>query len=140
LDPNDGTVREFALPNAFEAPMDLAVDARGVPWFAGRKGRALMIFDPSAENFDVFPLPTGQSIESLTVAADGKVFFSLRRSGKIGGFDPKSRRFFEVRTSLGESDPKGIAVDQAGNVWFADIGRNALFTVDGDAVSKLWQK
>jgi streptogramin lyase len=41
---------------------------------------------------------------------------------------------------LGDSQPKDIAVDQAGNIWFTDIRKNALFKVDGDAVSKLWLK
>jgi streptogramin lyase len=140
LDSKDGSVREFAMPNAFEAPMDLAVDARGALWFAGRKGRALMLFDPLAESFDVFPLPSGNSVESLTVGADGKVYFSLRRTGKIGVFDPENGQFLEVKAGLGDSHPKGIAVDQGGDIWFADIRKNALFKVDGRAVSKLWLK
>jgi streptogramin lyase len=39
---------------------------------------------------------------------------------KIGSFDPKSQTFGEVATPATNSNPYGIAVDAANNIWFTE--------------------
>ena len=85
-------------------------------------------------------MPGGSVIETLAVAKDGKLFYSLRTSSKIGVFDPATRKFLELDVSVGKSKPNGIAVDSRGNIWFADTEKSSLFRMDAVMVQKLWLK
>lgn len=140
LNPKDGTIREFELPTPHESPRDLALDRSGALWFGGHMGRNLMTFNPASLKFKTYPMPGGSVIETLAMARDGKLFYSLRTSSKIGVFDTASRKFLELDVSVGKSQPNGIAVDSRGNIWFADTEKNALYEMDAAMVQKLWVK
>ena len=140
LIPKTGVIDEFELPTPFEVPGDIVIDEKGAIWFGGRKGHSLMVFYPEKKIFDVFPIPDRGVIESLSLGPKGKIFFTLRTSSKIGGFDTAKKEFLEIRVGMGKSRPNGIGVDAMGNIWFADTGKNTLYRLDGEAVSKLWLK
>jgi virginiamycin B lyase len=140
LDPRDGKIREFALPTSFEAPGDLAIDISGSLWFGGNKSRILMAFDPKTEKFETFPVPKRGVTEGLAAGFDGKIVCSFKNFGSIGVFDPATRKLMEVNLGSSKSKPKDIAIDAKGDIWFADLGMNALFWLDGKMVPKLWLK
>jgi len=138
LNPKTGSIREYDLPTPFEVPSDIVIDEAGAIWFGARKAHSLMVFYPLKETFDVFPIPNRGVIESLSVGRNRNIFFTFRTSNKIGGFDTAKKEFLEIRVGMGKSRPNGIGVDRSGNIWFADTAKNALFKLDGEAVSKLW--
>ena len=140
LDPKDGIIREFELPTSHESPTEFTIDESGVLWFGGNKSRNLMAFDSGSEKFKDFSVPGGGVVESLAVGSDGKIICSLKNIGKIGIFDPSSNKLSEIELGLGNSKPTDIAVDSKGNVWFADLGKNAFFWLDGKMLPKLWLK
>ena len=140
LDPRSGKMLEFALPTPFETPRDLAIDAKGVVWFGGHIGRNLLAFYPEKRKFLAHPLPRGGVIESLAIAPDGKIYFTLKTSSKIGVFNPQSADFLELDAEVGKSRPAGIGVDARGDIWYADTERNTLSKLLASAVAKLWLK
>ncbi|MBI3149406.1 MAG: hypothetical protein HYZ17_12925 [Betaproteobacteria bacterium] len=140
LNPGDGAMREFELPQAFESPREIALSNSGMLWFGGHIGRNLMSFNPATAKFSSFALPRGGVIESLAAAGDGKIYFTLRTSSKIGVFDPATRAFLEIDAAPGKGRPGGIGIDAKGNIWFADTEKNTLSRLDAGMVAKLWQK
>lgn len=140
LDPRDGKMRDHALPTPFESPRELAIDAKGVIWFGGHIGRNLFAFYPDKGRFLSFPLPRGGVLENLAIAPDGKIYFTLRTSSKIGVFNPAAADFLELDAEVGKSRPAGIAVDARGDIWFADTERNTLSRLNAATVAKLWMK
>ncbi|MDH4284055.1 MAG: hypothetical protein OEV35_01925, partial [Gallionellaceae bacterium] len=140
LDPKGGKIREFELPNKYESPRDLIMDKSGMLWFGGNMGRNLMMFNPATQKFKTHTMPGGSVVEALTAAPDGKLYFSLKTSTKIGVFDPKAGKFLDIDVAVGKSLPNGIGVDSKGNIWFADTEKSSLFRMDAVMVQKLWLK
>jgi len=140
LDPRDGKIREFDLPNKHESPRDLAMDKSGMIWFGGNIGRNLMMFNPATRKFKTHTMHDGSVVEAMAASPDGKLYFSLKTSSKIGVFDPKAGKFLEIDVAVGKSRPNGIGVDSKGNIWFADTEKSALFRMDAAMVQNLWLK
>ena len=82
-------------------------------------------------------LPNNSVIESMTVASSGKIFSTLKTSGKISAFDPKTSKFMEFEVGVGKSKPIGIDTDSKGDIWFADKEKNALVRLDVNIVKKM---
>ncbi len=82
-------------------------------------------------------IPGGGVIGGLTVDRTGKILFALENPGKIGLFDPVNKEFKVVKAVLEESKPYDIETDDEGNIWFADMKRNALCRLDGQVMSLL---
>ncbi|MBT4519178.1 MAG: hypothetical protein HOC23_04165 [Halieaceae bacterium] len=137
FNPVDESFVEIALPGAFEVPVELVIDPSGTLWFGGRRGARLIAYDPGREQFDVHDIPGGGVIGGLTVDRAGNILFALENNGKIGLFDPQSKAFKIVKAVLGESKPYDIETDDQGNIWFADMKRNALCRLDGLVMSLL---
>ena len=140
LNPKDGAIHEFELPTPRQASREIVIDGSGVLWIGGNVGRDLMVFNPVTKKFRSFPLLNSSVIESMTVAANGKIFSTLKTSSKIAVFDPKTSTFMEFDTGAGKSKPRGIDTDSKGDVWFADMEKNGLVRLDASIVTKLWIK
>ena len=138
LEPDKGVIKEFVIPSPFEAPRELTIDQSGVIWFAGRKGRKLMGFEPSSKSFREFKVPGGGVIEGLVVSEDRKIFYSLGHKGKLGIFDLDSEKFLEFEILLGDSQFNDIDIDNNGDIWVVDMRKGVLVMVDAQAVSKTW--
>jgi virginiamycin B lyase len=137
FNPLDESFTEIALPGAFEVPLDLIIDRKGVIWFGGRRDSTLIAYDPAIQKFKVNSIPGGGVIGGLTVDVAGNILFSLENPGKIGLFDPVNEKFRIVKAVLGDSKPYDIENDEQGNIWFADMKRNALCKLDGQVMSLL---
>src|SRR5438445_619585 len=60
-----------------------------------------------------------------TPAADGPVFFTAQRTGKLGILDPRTGKVVEVALGAG-SAPHGVIVGPDGAAWITDGGLNAV--------------
>ena len=60
-----------------------------------------------------------------TPVADGPVFFTAQRTGKLGILDPKTGKVVEVALGAG-SAPHGVIVGPDGAAWITDGGLNAV--------------
>jgi len=94
----DGAMNSFDIPTRGSSPTDVAVDSQGGVWFLEFRGNKVGRFRQGA--FEEFPLGEGPTagLTGLAVAADGAVWLP-RKSAR----------------------PYSVAVDAAGNVWYADI-------------------
>ncbi|MBI1887598.1 MAG: hypothetical protein HYS19_04400 [Nitrosomonadales bacterium] len=137
LNPRDGVIHEFALPTPHQTPREIAIDGSGALCIAGNIGRDLTVFNPVTKKFRIFVLPNNSVIESMTVASSGIIFGTLKTSGKISMFDPKTSKFMEFEVGIGKSKPIGIDTDSKGNIWFADKEKNALVRLDASIMKKL---
>ena len=140
LNPKDGAIHEFELPNPHETPRDITIDRSGALWFGGHIGRNLMTFNPVTKKFKTFLMPSNGAIEGLTVGTDGKIFCTLLTSSRIAVFNPATSAFLEFDVGAGKSKPKGIDADSKGDIWFADMEKDALIKLDANMVAKLWVK
>ena len=140
LNPKDGVIHEFALPESHQTPREIIVDESGALWLGGNIRRDLMTFDPVTKKFRSYALPNSSVIEDMVAAPGGKIFCTLKTSNKIAVFDIRTKAFMEFDVGIGKGKPKGIDADSKGDVWFADMERNALVRLNVDVVKKLWVK
>jgi virginiamycin B lyase len=78
--------------------------------------------------FDVAP-GAGPHDVAASPVADGPVYYTAQRSGKLGILDPRNGHVEEVPLGRG-SAPHGVVVGPDGAPWITDGGQNAIVRVD----------
>ena len=82
---------------------------------------------PRIQKYDV---PAGAHPHDVAPAADGGIWYTAQRTGKLGWLDPKTGE--TVETPLGPgSSPHGVVLGPDGAAWVTDSGLNAIVRVDG---------
>ena len=76
-----------------------------------------------------FPVPSGAGPHDVAPAADGTVWYTAQRTGKLGRLDPATGKTNEVPLGTG-SAPHGVIVGPDGAPWVTDSGLNAIVRVD----------
>jgi virginiamycin B lyase len=74
--------------------------------------------------------PTKGKPQRLEVDADGVVWFSERRGGKIGRFDPKTETFKEFQLPGPEPSPYAIGIDRNRMIWYSSHEQDTLGRLD----------
>jgi len=77
-------------------------------------------------NLSRFSPPTDGKPQRLEVDADGIVWFSERRAGKIGRFDPQTETFREFQLPGPEPSPYALGIDRNGMIWYASHEQDTL--------------
>ena len=114
----DGKMTEHEIPSPSVSPTDVAVDATGAVWFlefrTDRIGRFAKGSSRNARSRRT--RPDSPDSRSLRTVRSGSGCFAKAASGG-------SRTAIWSSSSCRESDarPYSVAVDRAGNVWYADI-------------------
>jgi virginiamycin B lyase len=87
--------------------------------------------EPDAPTFvvETFPVPAGSRPHDVAPAADGGVWYTAQRTGKLGWLDPSSGEVREIALGPGSS-PHGVIVGPDGAAWVTDSGQNAIVRVD----------
>ena len=114
----DGKITEHEIPTPGVSPTDIAVDAAGVVWFlefpADRIGR----FQDG--KFDELALAGKKlGLTGLATGPGGAVWFGMLRKGSIGRL--RDGKVIEFKLPRDGARPYSVALDQLGNVWYADI-------------------
>ena len=73
-----------------------------------------------------FNPPTKGKPQRLEVDSDGIVWFSERRGGKIGRFDPKTETFQEYQLPGPSPSPYAIGIDRNHMIWYASHEQDTL--------------
>jgi virginiamycin B lyase len=76
-----------------------------------------------------FPVPAGSAPHDVAVSADGIVWYTAQRSGKLGRLDPATGKVDEIALGRG-SAPHGVIIGPDGAPWITDGGQNAIVRVD----------
>jgi streptogramin lyase len=111
-------------------PRGVAVDADGYIWVGTYNDQHLRKVDPDTglvlESHFV-----GRRVYGIAIDSEGIVWFSALEipqftGGALGAFDTNTREVVGTWTIPGCSNPYGIAVDNAGNVWLGNFTCNTL--------------
>jgi virginiamycin B lyase len=73
-----------------------------------------------------FAPPTEGKPQRLQIDKEGIVWFSERRGGKIGRFDPKTETFKEYQLPGPEPSPYALGLDRNGMIWYASHEQDTL--------------
>ncbi len=82
--------------------------------------------------FRYFTAPTRNFTHSLSIGADGKVWFTEfdYLSNKVGSFDPANQQFQEYESPTPRSVPHNPWVARNGMVWFSEVIARKLAVID----------
>jgi virginiamycin B lyase len=76
-----------------------------------------------------FQVPKGSGPHDVAVSANGIVWYTAQRIGKLGRLDPETGKIDEI--ALGSSSaPHGVIIGPDGAPWITDSGLNAIVRVD----------
>jgi DNA-binding beta-propeller fold protein YncE len=149
------------LPGQLADPRGMAVDVQGNAYVADAGNHRITVFSPSGEavrTIGSFGSGNGQFNEPRGVAvdADGNIYVADTWNARVVKLDPEgnvlaswgegNQDFGDGRRAtvtdgteagnnaapLGFFGPRGIAVDQAGNVYIADTGNKRIVVTDSD--------
>ena len=130
-DITDAQFTEFQLG---KQPADVALDASGDPWFTSPNDQTINQLDPATGAIGSFPGPDGLSPRSITIAADGQLWFTSRFVPQgVGRLDPTTGEVTPFLT-LSNPGPEGIAASPDGSVWFTQTTRGNVASIDNSGV------
>ena len=116
------SLRISELPLSSDAnPYGIAVDKRGLVWFAESGSGSLARYDPTTGSFSEFPLPqAGSRPFYITIDNNGAVWISETQYNQIVMFDPATNTFKQYPVPTSGAVPGGVAPDKNGNIWFTE--------------------
>jgi virginiamycin B lyase len=78
---------------------------------------------------ETFPVPAGSHPHDVAPAAEGGVWYTAQRTGRLGWLDPATGEVREIPLGAGSS-PHGVIVGPDDAPWITDSGLNAILRVD----------
>jgi virginiamycin B lyase len=126
---------EYTLAAPGEKPGWVAADDHGAVWFSDQGDTSVGRLDPSG-TVTRYPLPAGRTPGSITVAADGSVWFvttgpavaHLTRSGEVVGYAVPPVP--TPKWGMTDSEPTSLTTGPDGAVWYVNMGGDAVGRVD----------
>jgi virginiamycin B lyase len=130
LDPNAGRVRVFRAPRG-EGPYGITTTPSGVVYYASLAGSYLGRIDVRTGKASVLRPPTsGQGARRAWSDSRGRVWISEWNAGKVGMYDPRTKRWREWSVPGQSPMIYAVFVDDRDKVWLSDFGANALVRFD----------
>ncbi len=135
--PNMGTI--FFTPNLSDAQLtDISASLEKVfgpdsPIPTQEQVKHVEVSDEALHaTFRYFTAPTRNFTHSLSIASDGKVWFTEfdYNSNKVGSFDPAKQQFQEYPSPTPQSVPHNPWVARNGMVWFSELMGRKLSVID----------
>jgi virginiamycin B lyase len=130
LDPRSGKLRVFRAPRG-EGPYGITTTPSGDVYYASLAGSYLGRIDVRTGKATVLRPPTaGQGARRAWSDSRGRIWISEWNAGKVGMYDPGSRRWREWRVPGGNPMIYAVFVDDRDKIWLSDFGGNALVRFD----------
>ena len=124
-------VRTYELPTANSRPYDLAYSAGSV-WVTEQAGNKIARFDPLAETWTEYPIPTPDSQPTGLVILPGdpvQVWFCEQAGNKLGQLTitaTGTSQFAEFPLPWSGAGLENVAATSSENVWFTAPGRSLI--------------
>jgi virginiamycin B lyase len=130
LDPKTGRIRVFRAPGG-EGPYGITTTPSGSVYYASLAGSYLGRIDLRRGTATVLRPPTrNQGARRAWSDSRGRVWITEWNAGKLGTYNPATRRWRERRLPGANPMPYAVFVDDKDIVWVSDFGSNALVRFD----------
>ncbi len=130
LDPDVGKVEVFEAPGG-PGPYGIATTPGGEVYYASLAGSHIARVARESGSATVFEPPTeGQGARRVWSDSQGRIWVSEWNAGRLGMYDPASKRWREWRLPGANPQPYAVYVDERDFVWLSDFGANALVRFD----------
>jgi virginiamycin B lyase len=130
VDPRRGRVRVFRAPRG-SGPYGITTTPSGAVYYASLAGSYLGRIDVRRGTATVLRPPTrGQGARRAWSDSRGRIWISEWNAGKLGMYNPRTRRWREWRLPGSNPMPYAVFVDDKDIVWLSDFGSNALVRFD----------
>jgi virginiamycin B lyase len=130
LDPKAGKVKVFRAPRG-TGPYGITTTPAGAVYYSSLAGSYLGRIDVRTGKVTVLQPPTrDQGARRAWSDSLGRIWISEWNAGKLGMYDPRSRRWREWRLPGPNPMPYAVYVDGSDIVWLSDFGANALVRFD----------
>jgi virginiamycin B lyase len=126
LDPKTGAMRVFRAPLG-AGPYGITTTPNGQVWYASLAGSHIARINVVTGRATVVRPPTvGQGARRVWSDSKGRIWVSEWNAGKVGRYDPATRKWREWRVP-GPAQVYAIYVDDRDIVWLTDFGRSGLW-------------
>jgi virginiamycin B lyase len=126
LHPKTGSLRVFRAPGG-TGPYGITTTPSGGVYYASLAGSYLGRIDVRRGTATVLRPPTGgQGARRAWSDSRGRIWISEWNAGKLGMYDPRTRRWREWRLPGSNPMPYAVFVDDRDVVWLSDFGSNSL--------------
>ncbi len=126
LDPKSGVMRVFRAPLG-AGPYGITTTPGGQVYYASLAGSHIARIDVRTGKATVIRPPTpGQGARRVWSDSKGRVWVSEWNAGKVGRYDPATRKWREWRVP-GPAQIYAVYVDDKDVVWLTDFGRSGLW-------------
>jgi virginiamycin B lyase len=130
LDPRSGRLRVFDAPRG-PGPYGISTTRAGAVWYASLAGSHIARIDTRSGRARIVEPPTdGQGARRIWPDSRDRLWISEWNAGKLGVYNPRTRRWREWRLPGPNPQPYAVYVDEADLVWLTDFGANALVRFD----------
>jgi virginiamycin B lyase len=130
LDPRSGRMRVFDAPRG-PGPYGISTTPAGAAWYASLAGSHIARIDTRSGRAHIVEPPTdGQGARRIWPDSRDRLWISEWNAGKLGVYNPRTRRWREWRLPGPNPQPYAVYVDEANLVWLTDFGANSLVRFD----------
>lgn len=130
LDPNTGNMEVFEAPKG-QGPYGICTTPDGQVYFVSLAGSYLAQIDLDTGNATVINPPTvDQGARRVWSDSTGRLWISEWNAGKLGMYDPVTKKWKEWKLPGQNPQPYAIFVDDKDMVWISDFSSNAIVRFD----------
>lgn len=131
LDPATGKLTNYMMPDSLvRDPHTMVFDASGNAWFTAQQANAVGHLDASSGTIRLWRTAARSRPYGITIAPDGKVWFDLFGTNKLGMIDPAVMKVRTFDLPDQRTRPRRIAITADGLIWYGDYSRGYLGRLD----------
>jgi len=128
----------YTLPDRFWVPSAIALAPNGLIWIAGHATSSVGAFDPATGKTTLWALHTTEtggaaSPSDVRIGKNGEVWVMEHSGNRLARILPAEQTVVEYPLPHANEDAQWIAVDAAGNVWYAGRQTGHIGKIGADA-------
>lgn len=131
LDPSTRQLTTYPMPDASVGdPHTMLFDRDGNIWFTAQQAGAVGHMTVENGEIRLWKLGPGTRPYGIAIAPDGRVWFDLFGTNRLGMIDPNVMAVKEFVLPAATTRPRRIAITPDGEIWYGDYSRGYLGLLD----------